>query len=93
MREISVDYIKGEDFISYWSSDPTEIRYMRGLAEKHKEVTITQDDQSDEPCMGIRVPSSWYRRPKPPAKRNLTEEQKEASRIRLANARKQKNES
>lgn len=93
MREISVDYIKGDDFISYWSSDPTEIRYMRNLAEKHKEVTITQDDQSDEPCMGIRVPSSWYRRPKPPAKRNMSDEQKEKIKERLKDARQKKTNS
>ena len=87
MAETCIEFIAGEDYVSYSSDDKVEMRYMVALfGHKDVEVILNEDD-----FIMLHVPKSWYRRPKPPVTRTLTDEQKQAAKERLSKARKAKN--
>lgn len=78
------------DRMSAYSCIPAGIRYYQGLLEQYPdEVKLIKADQ-----YGIEVdlPVSWYRRPKPPAKKNLTADQRAAAAARLSAARQKRRE-
>ena len=73
------------DRMSAYSCIPAGIRYYQGLLERFPDdVKLIKADQ-----YGIEVdlPLSWYRRPKPPAKKNLTDDQRAAAAARLKASR------
>ena len=74
--------------MSIYSCIPPEVRYCRKLANEHPEevIVIKENDYGIE----IEVPASWYRRPKPPAKKTMTVEQRAEAAARLAEARKKR---
>ena len=74
--------------MSIYTCIPPDIRYCRKLADDHPEdvIVIKEDDYGIE----IEVPASWYRRPKPPAKKSLTADQRADLAARLAEARKKR---
>ena len=91
MAETCIDFIRGEDFATYFSNDTTEMRYMETLfGFEGVEVMFDESDKEDG-GIGLRVPKKWFRRPKAPSTRVLTEEQKQASIERLRKAREAKN--
>jgi hypothetical protein len=82
MKETTIDYIRGENYITYFSSDPPEIKHIRNLLEADPEVELSFDhtDQEDG-GIEIRLPKKYYKRPKPP--RKMSEEQKAKAGERL----------
>lgn len=88
MAEVSVEFIKGEKHLTWYSDDFATIRHMKKLREEcpNDVRTISETDES----MIIHVPISWFREPKPKTKRIMTDEQREAAKERLASARSHK---
>lgn len=85
MAEVTVEFIKGDKYITWYSDDFATIRHMKKLqAENPTDVVVVNED---EDSMLIHVPVSWFREPKPKAKREMTEEQRLAAAERLAKVR------
>lgn len=88
--ETCVTYIAGETHAIFYSCDRKYVGRLRKLAAQHPEdVIITMDD----PEFGLKamVPKTWFREPRPPAKRGpMTDEQKAAAADRLRKAREEK---
>jgi hypothetical protein len=71
--------------ISVYSSISADMRYYKKLAVDHPaEVSVIREDEYG---IEIQIPSSWFRRPKPPNKRQVSDEQRAAMAARLAAAR------
>ena len=85
MQETCVEFIKGESTLSWYSSDSKWIARMVQLAnERPDEVEIVY---KDEEGLMAHCPASWFKPPKPPIKRNMTDEQRKAAAERMKNAR------
>lgn len=84
MAETAVEYIKGENYLTWYSDDPKWVNRIRQLATDNAEVQIVNDD--DESVLA-HCPVSWFKPPKPPIKRNMTDEQRKAAAERMKNAR------
>lgn len=84
MVETAVDYIKGESCLAWYSSDPKWVNRMRELAADNADVQIVKDGGDS---MLIHCPVSWFKPPKPPIKRNMTDEQRKAASERMKNIR------
>lgn len=85
MKETSVDYIAGERKLSWYTSDPKWMRKINFyMAEYPNEIKV---DFKDDDGIQVSCPVSWFKPPKPPIKRNLTDEQKQAAADRMAKAR------
>ena len=83
MAEISVEFIKGEKYLTWYSDDFATIRHMKKLyKENPNDVTVISEDDNS---MLIHVPATWFREPKP--RRKMTEEQRLAMSDRLEKAR------
>lgn len=81
LYETAVDFYVGNDFATYFSSDPRTIKRMRELAAEHPdEVVVLHDDGHG---LQVSVPIKWWREPRPPIKRNFTEEQRQAMADRM----------
>ena len=81
MAEVTVEFIKGDKYLTWYSDDFATIRHMKKLqAEKPADVVVVNED---EDSMLIHVPVSWFREPKPKAKREMTEEQRFAAAERM----------
>lgn len=85
MAEVSVEFIKGEKHMTWYSDDFATIRRMKKLREEFPEdvTTLNEDDES----LLLHIPISWFREPKPRTKRTMSEEQRAAAKERLAYAR------
>lgn len=81
MAEVTVEFIKGENYLTWYSDDFVTVRHMKKLQEDYPDdvEVISEDDNS----MVIHVPVSWFREPKPKAKREMTEEQRLAAAERM----------
>ena len=100
MAETNVDLIHGEDY-AVWSSDYfTVIRtmeeYIKDYPNEVSVVSDSYDTDGQNRCLTIRIPAKWMRDPRPPRKRELTDEQREelkerASKMQRARAEKKKN--
>lgn len=85
MQETCVEFVKGEPTLSWYSSDSKWIARMVQLAnERPDEVEIVY---KDEEGLMAHCPASWFKPPKPPIKRNMTDEQRKAAAERMKNAR------
>ena len=74
------------DRIHVYTCISADIRYYKKLAADHPaEVVITRCDNSG---VEIEIPSTWFRRPKKPNRRQMNEEQRAETAARLATARK-----
>lgn len=91
MAETCIDYIRGEDFATYFSNDSSEMRYMETLFGLEGVEVVFNESNKEDGGIELRVPKKWFRRPKPPITRTLTDEQKQAAKERLNKARKAKN--
>lgn len=81
--ETTIDYIHGEDTVIWSSNHFATIRKMEDLINNYPDkVQIVRDFRNEEgegKMLEIRIPANWMRMPKPPAKREFTEEQKQAA--------------
>lgn len=74
------------EYMEYGTSERKFVNQLRKLAESHPdEVTIVKDDGT---YVYAHVPLSWFRAPKPPIKREFTEEQKVQMAERMRNIHK-----
>lgn len=81
MAEVTVEFIKGDKYLTWYSDDFATIRHMKKLqAENPADVVVVNED---EDSILIHVPVSWFREPKPKAKREMTEEQRLAAAERM----------
>ena len=83
--ETSASYIDKEMFVSTdemkWKN-----RIEQWAKEYPEECVITVRPENNDGCMCAKMPASWFRM-RPPIKRNLTDEQREAMGERLLKAR------
>ena len=84
MAETSVEYIKGENYLTWYSDDPKWVNRIRQLAADNADVQIVSDDGES---VLAHCPVSWFKPPKPPIKRNMTAEQRQAAAERMKNMR------
>ena len=84
MAETSVEYIKGEKYLTWYSDEPKWVNRIRQLAEDNADVRIINDGGDS---VLVHCPISWFKPPKPPIKRNMTEEQRQAAAERMKNIR------
>ena len=88
--ESCVTYITGESHAVFYSCDRKYVGRMRKLAEQYPDDVIIK---MDDPEFGLKVlvPKTWFKEPRPPAKRGtMTDEQKAAAAERLRKAREEK---
>lgn len=78
--ESCVELIHDEKTAIWYSCYPPAIERMKELANKYpNEVKVLLDNTSadrEEIGYEISFPKKWYREPRPPKKREMTEEQK-----------------
>lgn len=84
MAETSVEYIKGENYLTWYSDEPKWANRIRQLAADNADVNIISDDGEG---VLAHCPVSWFKPPKPPIKRNMTDEQRQAAAERMKNMR------
>lgn len=82
MIETAVDYIKGESCLAWYSSEPKWVNRIRQFADENPDVQIVKDSGDSILC---HCPVSWFKPPKPPIKRNMTDEQRKAASERMKN--------
>ena len=85
MAEVTVEFIKGEKYLTWYSDDFATIKRMKKLRDEYQNDISVIAEEDD--YMTMRVPISWFREPKPKTKREMTDEQRLAAKERLANAR------
>ena len=86
MAETSGEYIKGERYLTWYSDEPKWANRIRQLAADNADVNIISDDGEG---VLAHCPVSWFKPPKPPIKRNMTDEQRQAAAKRMKNMRSQ----
>ena len=84
MAETTVEYIKGERYLTWYSDEPKWANRIRQLAADNADVNIISDDGEG---VLAHCPVSWFKPPKPPIKRNMTDEQRQAAAERMKNMR------
>lgn len=84
MAETSVEHIKGENYLTWYSDEPKWANRIRQLAADNADVNIISDDGEG---VLAHCPVSWFKPPKPPIKRNMTDEQRQAAAERMKNMR------
>ena len=89
MVETSVERVQGDDYCCVYTGERKFINRLNELAKSYPEVSIRR--VNEDGSVLARVPFSWFRFVKPPARRNYTEDQKQAASERLKKAREQKN--
>ena len=85
MRETTIDHVEGEDYILYYTSEKKWMNQLRRQMEGNPNVVEVKVD--DGCTFGVKLPASWFRTPKPPVRRTMTEEQRRAAAERLQKAR------
>ena len=84
MAETAVEYIKGENYLTWYSDDPKWVNRIRQMSTDNAGVQIVNDDGES---VLAHCPVSWFKPPKPPIKRNMTDEQRKAAAERMKIAR------
>lgn len=84
MAETAVEYIKGETYLTWYSDEPKYVNRIRQLAADGADVQIVSDSGDS---ITAHCPISWFKPPKPPIKRNMTDEQRKAAAERMKNMR------
>lgn len=86
MNETCVERIQGEDYCTFYSSERKYINLILQYAKDYPDEVKIQAHNDDGSILA-RVPANWFKPPKPPVKRNYTDEQKAAMSERMAIAR------
>lgn len=88
-QETAIEYVKGDKHATFYSSESKYINMIHKLVEEYPEqVEIRSEDESG---IVAHVPVSWFRAPKPPIKRQMSDEQRQMAAERLKKAREVKN--
>ena len=90
-RETAVGYLNVDSYATFSSSEQKWINKILKLRESHpNEVQIEHLPESNNGMLVAHVPKSWLK-VSPPRQREMTDEQREAAAIRLAEARAKRN--
>ena len=90
-RETAVGYLNIDSYATFSSSEQKWINKILKLCETHpNEITIEHEPESNNGMLVARIPKSWLK-VSPPRQREMTDEQREAAAIRLAEARSRRN--
>lgn len=84
MAETCVEFIKGEKTLTWYSDDSKWANRIRQLAADNDGVCIIHDYGDS---ILAHCPVSWFKPPKPPIKRNLTDERRAEMAERMKNSR------
>lgn len=88
MVETSIERIQGDTYCNVYTGERKFVNQLRQLQQDYPDkVQLT--DYGDG-TIGAKVPYNWLRFVKPPAKRNFTEEQRQAMGERMKKARESK---
>lgn len=88
-QETAIEYVKGDKHATFYSSESKYINMIYKLVKEYPEqVEIRSEDESG---IVAHVPVSWFRVPKPPIKRQMSDEQRQMAAERLKKAREAKN--
>jgi hypothetical protein len=90
MSETSIDYVRGEKICTIFSNDITFMNKMQNLVDSYPDVVKIKWDYRTEEGGGFEIvcPSKWFKIPKHP--KIISDEQREAAKLRLQNARNNK---
>lgn len=88
MTETSIERIQGEDYCSVYTGERKFISQLLQFQQDYPNEIELKDYGDGH--IGAKVPSNWFRFIKPPTKRNMTEEQRQAASERMKKAREQK---
>lgn len=90
-KETAVGYINVDSYATFSSSEQKWINKILKLQESHPdEVQIKYLPEDNNGMLVAHVPKSWLK-VSPPRQREMTDEQREAAAIRLAEARAKRN--
>jgi hypothetical protein len=90
-KETAISYLNIDDYAIFHSSEQKWINKILKLRESHPdEVKIVYLPEDNNGMLLAHVPKSWFK-VSPPAKRNMTDEQRKATAARLANSRAKRN--
>lgn len=90
-RETAAGYISTDSYAVFSSSEQKWINKIIKLHESHPdEVKIKYMPEDNNGMLLAHVPKSWFKI-SPPRQREMTDEQREAAAIRLAEARAKRN--
>ncbi len=80
-QETTVEYQVDDNHVNFYSSELKHRRLIHQYAEQYPDqVEIVHEDDDSIMC---HVPKSWFKPPRPPIKRNFSDEQKAQMRERL----------
>lgn len=82
MAETCVEYIKGEPYLTWYSDESKWVNRIRQMAADDTGLHVVKDDGDS---IIAHCPVSWFKPPKPPIKRNMTDEQRKAASERMKN--------
>lgn len=90
MIETSIERVSGDDYCLVYTGERKFINQLNKLAQNYPEVEILTINEDGS--MVAHAPYSWLKFIKPPAKREYTNEQKQAMAERMAKARESRKE-
>ena len=92
VRETCITHCSGDGFLDFYSSETWGRNFAKRMLEEHPEDCTLNFEDPDGYAISIKMPWEGMKYIKYPVKRNITDEQREAARVRMAEARKKKGE-
>ena len=86
-KETSIEYLSCNDHATLYSSEAKWIRKIKQLQIDYPDSVQIMNEDSES--IVVHIPKSWIK-VTPPRKMTLTDEQREAAKERMLNARKNK---
>lgn len=87
--ETSIERVVGDDYCLVYTGERKFINQLNELAKNYPEVDIHHINEDGSTV--AHVPFSWFRFVKPPTKRTITEEQRQALVDRMKKMKENKN--
>lgn len=87
-KETAFDYLSCDTNATFFTTEAKWIRKIKSLQTTYPNLIITINETPDS--ILVHLPKSWMKI-SPPRKMNLTEEQRQAARDRMLQARERKN--
>lgn len=86
-KETAISYLNIDDYAIFHSSEQKWINKILKLHEEHPDkVKIEHLPEDNNGMLLAHIPKSWFKI-SPPRQREMTDEQREAAAVRLAEAR------
>lgn len=81
-RETCIERIQNDKYTNIYTSERKFINELNNLKDQHPEDVIIEHINSDG-SICAKVPYNWFKFVKPPTKRTMTEEQRQAASERM----------